>query len=151
MTQNDATPGDQPPKARGTQVGHCKQDDHDVYIGRDRDDGEIRHAANTPIETRGWLGNQFVIEAKASQIHREQADIELVETREESVERFMQYLLDRIDAEPAFGRALYERVRGKTLGCWCQSVDADEPLCHGEVIAAAADKISRNTVEETNE
>lgn len=125
-----------------TIVGHSQQDPTDVYIGRHRNNDVIRHARNTEIGERGWLGNPFVMESSAEKIHREQDDIEIVETREESVRRFTEYLLDRIDSDPALRKALYERVRGQTLGCWCQSVGDDEPLCHGEVVAQAADAIS---------
>lgn len=125
-----------------TIVGHSQQDPTDVYIGRHRDSNMIRHARNTEVGERGWLGNPFVMERSAEKIHREQDDIEIVETREESVKRFTNYLLDRIDSDPALRKALYERVRGQTLGCWCQSVSDDGPLCHGEVVAEAADAIS---------
>jgi len=123
-----------------TVVGHCQQDATNLYIGRHEDD-VIRHARNTSIGECGWLGNPFVMESKAKPKHREQGDIEIVETRAVAVERFAQYLADRFDSDSTFRRALFERVRGETLGCWCQTVDADGPACHGEVIARTADAI----------
>ena len=126
-------------KTNPTRVGHSQQDATDVYAGRHRDNNVIRHARNTEIGDRGWLGNPFVIASSAEDIHREQNDIEIVETRKESIFRFSNYLWDRIGSDTAFRHALSDRVRGKTLGCWCQTVDDDRPPCHGEVIAQAVD------------
>ena len=103
-------------------VGHCRQDDIDVYIGRHGDDGES-HLLNTAIGDPGWLGNPFPLSTF---------------NREESVAAFTKALTTRIDQEPLFARALAERVHGQILGCWCRQLDEDEPVCHGDVLVDAA-------------
>lgn len=125
-----------------TRVGHCKQDTTDINIGRDRVGGEIKHMGNTEIGKSGWLGNPYVMESKAKPIHREQADITIVPDRETACERFMEDLLARVDNDPEFRKALYHRVQGKVLGCWCRSLSDDTPACHGEQLARVADAIN---------
>lgn len=110
-----------------TRVGHCDQDETTVYIGRDRDeDGELKHLTNTPIGERGWLGNPYPLDSGY--------------TREESVALYVEDLLNRVDADPEFRKALFE-LQGKTLGCWCQQLNDDGPLCHGEALARVIDNI----------
>ena len=112
-----------------TQVGHCKRDNTTVYIGRDRDaDGNLLHMNNTPIGERGWLGNPYPLDQGY--------------TREESVSNFVEDLLERIDSSPEFRKALFE-LQEETLGCWCQQLDEDGPLCHGEVLARVIDGIEK--------
>lgn len=112
-----------------TRVGHCKRDNTTEYIGRNRDsDGELLHMDNTPIGERGWLGNPYPLDQGY--------------TREESVANFVEDLLDRIDADPEFRKALFG-LQGEVLGCWCQRLDEDGPLCHGEALARAIDAIER--------
>jgi len=114
-----------------TRVSHCKRDDCSVYIGRHRtNDDELRHLNNTAIGERGWLGNPYRLEDGYS--------------REESVARFTRDLLSRVDSDPEFRRALYQ-LQGETLGGWCQGVDEDEPLCHGEVLARVIDGIEKHS------
>lgn len=106
-----------------TQVGHCKQDDTDVYIGRG-DHGNA-HFLNTDIGDRGWLGNPFTVDDHG---------------REDCVERFR----TKFEAAIATDAELCDAVaalRGKTLGCWCQRLTDDGPRCHGEVIAEWADHL----------
>lgn len=143
MAQSDANPREE------TRVGHCKRDTVDIDIGRDRAGDTIKHMANTEIGKPGWLGNPFVMESKAKPLHREQDDIMIVEGREAACERFMQVLLERVDDDPEFRRALYQRVQGKRLGCWCQSLDEDGPACHGEQLARVADAINKQEQKET--
>jgi len=74
----------------------------------------------TEIGNRGWLGNPYALDDGY--------------TREESIQQFREDFHSRL-AEPEFRQAVNE-LEGKTLGCWCRSVDEDEPACHGDVIAA---------------
>jgi hypothetical protein len=113
-------------RSQPTRVGHCKQDSCTVYIGRNRVDGELKHMNNTPIGDRGWLGNPYPLDDGYS--------------REESVALFVEDLLDRVESDPEFREALYE-LQGEILGCWCQQLDADKPLCHGEALAQVIDAI----------
>jgi len=99
-----------------THVGHTKQDSTDVYIGRGPNG---RDMLETAVGNRGWLGNPFTLDEH---------------TREESIEKFRDVFYDRIMLDDEFREAVKE-LRGETLGCWCQTVDADSPACHGEVIA----------------
>lgn len=142
MAQRDANPREE------TRVGHCKQDTVDIDIGRDRVGDTIKHMGNTEIGDPGWLGNPFVMESKASDRHREQDDIVIVEDRATACERFMQMLLERVDGDPDFRKTLYDRVRGKRLGCWCQRLDEDGPACHGEQLARVADAINKHEIED---
>lgn len=119
-TSREETPGSP------TRVGHCKRDDCTVYIGRNRSGGELRHMNNTPIGERGWLGNPYPLDDGYS--------------RKESVAKFTEDLLARVDSDPEFRKALYE-LQGETLGCWCQGLSDDEPLCHGEPLSRVIDAI----------
>lgn len=121
---NPSLPGKTP-----TQVGHWKADDCDVYIGRGRRDDELTHLNNTSIEKRGWLGNPYRLEDGYD--------------RDESVELYAQDLQQRIENDSAFREALAD-LRGATLGCWCQQVDEDGPLCHGEVLVEHIDALAHN-------
>jgi len=67
---------------------------------------------------RGWLGNPFTVENHS---------------RQESIEKFRQAFEDKLERDNEFRNAVAD-LQGKTLGCWCQSVDESEPACHGEVI-----------------
>jgi hypothetical protein len=110
-----------------TRVGHCQRDDVDVYIGRDRRDGELKHMNNTSIKVGGWLGNPYRLKDGYS--------------REESAQLFEEDLKDRIESDPEFSDALID-LHGLVLGCWCQEVDEDEPSCHGEIIATHVDRLA---------
>lgn len=106
-----------------TRVGHCKRDETDVYIGRGNGQANMM---DTEIGDRGWLGNPYTVDEY---------------DRKESIALFAQDLVGRLTMEPEFRDAV-EELSGKTLGCWCQRVDEDEPACHGEVIAHWADKLA---------
>jgi hypothetical protein len=109
-----------------TRVGHCQHDETDVYIGRHGDDGEDDFLSVDEPGAAGWLGNPYPVE---------------VFGREESVAMFTHALLTELEERPGLRRELVERCRGKVLGCWCQRVDEDGPLCHGEVIARVVDDV----------
>lgn len=109
-----------------TRVGHCKRDETDVYVGRGPNG---RAMGETPIGERGWLGNPYTVDEHG---------------REKSIERFRREFEQRIQADRPDGfRGAVADLSGKTLGCWCQSVDDDGPACHAEIIAEWADRISR--------
>lgn len=109
-----------------TRVGHCQDDETDVYIGRHGDGGEDDFLTVDEPGEPGWLGNPYPVEEFG---------------REESVAMFTNALLVELEERPELRRELVERCRGKVLGCWCQRVDEDGPLCHGEVIARVVDDV----------
>jgi hypothetical protein len=108
----------------GTQVGHCKADSTDVYIGRGRGGANINTVG---VPTRGWLGNPYALDDGWS--------------REESIEQFREDFEEKIRTDETFRDAV-ALLSGDTLGCWCQHVDDDGPACHGEVIAEWADRLA---------
>ena len=115
-----------------TRVGHCKRDSTDVYAGRGPDGRDMHE---TPIGERGWLGNPYALDDGHN--------------REESIETFENDFVDRILNDAEFADAV-ESLHGKTLGCWCQSLDADSPACHAEIIAQWADRMARQNHTDTN-
>lgn len=121
----DEEPAQDPDEQR-TRVGHCKHDETDVYIGRHGDDGEHDFLTVGEPGAAGWLGNPYPVD---------------VFGREESVAMFTHALLTELEERPELRRELVERCRGNVLGCWCQRIDEDGPLCHGEVIARVVDDV----------
>lgn len=55
--------------------------------------------------------------------------IEVDGTREEVIEKFRLYFVDRITNDPPFRNAVL-KLKGKRLGCYCKPA-----VCHGDVIA----------------
>ena len=106
-----------------TRVGHCKHLSHHVYIGRSR--GGDGHMLNTEIGNRGWLGNPFPKDKHG---------------RRQCVEMFRVEFEKRLESDPDFRDAVAE-LSGSILACWCQRLNDDGPLCHGEVIAEHADRL----------
>jgi len=113
-----------------TQVGHCKRDETDVYVGRGTGG---RSMIDTEIGTRGWLGNP----------HR----LDDGYTRAESIALFRDDFEARLRGDDEF-RAAVRSLAEKTLGCWCQRLDEDEPACHGEIIAREADRLANLPTEQ---
>lgn len=113
-----------------TQVGHTKRDATDEYIGRGPNG---RDMLDTPIGQRGWLGNPYTVEDHG---------------RAGCIERFRTAFEHRIKNDAEF-RARVRELHGQTLGCWCQTVDADGPACHGEVIAEWADRLAATSDADT--
>lgn len=107
-----------------TRVGHCKADETDVYAGRAKGQDDMMDRAPG---YRGWLGNPFYLEHDYS--------------RSESIRRFRRVFEWRLEADDEFREAVRD-LHGKTLGCWCQRLDEDEPKCHAEVIAEWADTLA---------
>ena len=81
-----------------------------------------------PVGERGWLGNPYP---------------EGQYGRERCIELFREDFEERIAEDDEFRKAVAD-LQGKTLGCWCRSVDAEEPACHGDVIAEWADKLGES-------
>lgn len=111
-----------------TQVGHVDEDSIDEYIGRA--DGGDAHLMNTEVGERGWLGNPFTVEEYG---------------RDVAVAKYVNALFDRLEAEPEF-RSAVKALQGSVLGCHCQTLDEDEPLCHGQPLADAIDNAVRHRV-----
>ena len=107
-----------------TRVGHCKHLNHHVYIGRV--DGGDGHLLTREIGERGWLGNPYP---------------ESEHGRRKCVNMFRRDFEKRLKNEPEFRQAV-ANLSGSILGCHCQRINDDGPLCHGEVIAEHADRLS---------
>ncbi len=88
-------------------VVHCKKEPYDVYIGRGSK----------------W-GNPF--SHKRSQL----AEV-IVDTREEAIECYKNWLSTR----PDLIEAAKKELKGKVLGCFCDPLD-----CHGHVLAKIANE-----------
>lgn len=116
--------------ANRTRVGHCKRDETDVYVGRGPNG---RAMDETPVGERGWLGNPYTLSR--------------AESREASIQAFRADFHARLSVDQAFKDAV-EDLRGKTLGCWCRSVDEDTPRCHADVIATYLDEDPRTQTAE---
>mgnify|MGYP002338702644 CR=1 FL=1 len=91
---------------------------------------------NTDVGDRGWLGNPYPTEEHGG-----------VHSREESIRLFRVAFSVRLAEDAEFRSAVLE-LHGQTLGCWCRTVDSDSPPCHGDVIAAAADRLHEVTADE---
>lgn len=101
------------------EVVHVSEE-HDEFIGRDGD----THLLNSEIGERGWLGNPFVLEEHGGEY-----------TRDESVARYCQAVLDLHDESPAFRRELW-RLKDARLACFCRHAGEDGPKCHGDVLVS---------------
>lgn len=108
-----------------TRVGHTLTDETDVYVGRGPD---AKAMGDVPIGEKGWLGNPYTVKEYG---------------REESIERFRVDFTQRIATDGEFRDAV-EDLAGKTLGCWCQTLEDDDPACHAEVIAEWADMLAES-------
>lgn len=90
-------------------VVHCKKEPFDVYIGRGRGSQ--------------W-GNPFS--------HQEGTQARFkVDTREEAIARFREWLL----SQPELVEKAKRELRGKVLGCWCSP-----RACHGDILARIANE-----------
>jgi hypothetical protein len=122
-------------------VGHVYNDDDDgVNIGRGDDARNMRDGWG--VGDGGW-GNPFVMESVAEEAHRQRDSITIVGSREESVERFKQLLVERALHDDAFRKRLVS-LAGKRLDCWCQTRGDTGPACHGEVLALHAMYFANN-------
>lgn len=106
-----------------TRVGHVKLDEYDVYIGRDRTGAAF---GDVPVHAAGGLGNPHRVGDHG---------------RLQAVQKFATDFHDAVEDDEEL-REYVESLSGKTLGCWCRSVDEDGPLCHGDVISRYADELA---------
>jgi len=58
-------------------------------------------------------------------------------TREESVEEYESWLVERVQNNPEF-RVDVEELAGEPLDCWCQERGEVGPACHAEILATHA-------------
>lgn len=100
-------------EAMKTTVVHCKKKPYDIYIGRP---------------------SQF--ENPYSHLSRTLAKFK-VDTREEAIEKYREYILGRPDLI-----ALLPTLKGKRLGCWCRP-----QRCHGDVLIELIDEFYPDTNE----
>ncbi len=88
-------------------VVHCKAEDYDIYVGR-------------PSKFGNPFSHKYGTTAKY-----------LVESREEAVQKFEEWLL----AQPELVKMVKKELKGKTLGCWCKPL-----ACHGDVLLRIANE-----------
>lgn len=107
-------------------VGHTMKDDCDVYVGRGPNG---RHMLSDGVKPgdRGWLGNPYTVDKYG---------------REQCIDLFGVAFQEKLNENREFAEAVLE-LQGKTLGCWCQRLDDDEPACHAQVIARTLDDLPR--------
>jgi len=86
-------------------VVNLKRECYDVYIGRGSPFG------NPYTHLRGATRAEFK-----------------VASREEAIERYREYFLNRVEHDPVF-REQVLALRGKRLGCYCKPLP-----CHGDII-----------------
>jgi hypothetical protein len=96
------------------------QDGYDVYGGRCKDNGSV---VNTPVGTRGWLGNPFPL---------------AVWTRQQAIDLYRKVFFDRLRLHEEF-KAAVEELAGERIACYCRHEDEDEPECHLDVIDSYLD------------
>ena len=91
-------------------VVHCKKEKYDIYIGRPSKFGNpYSHKEGTLAEFK-------------------------VATREESVEKYEEYLLQNEELM----LSLYE-LKYKTIACWCKPKS-----CHGDILKKYVDRLEDN-------
>lgn len=96
-----------------TKVVHFKKEPYDVFIGR----------------PTIW-GNPFT-HLPCNHV----ADF-MVETRQEAINKYREWLTNKVNNEPEFKTKLME-LDGKTLGCWCRP-----QACHGDAIIEVINMIN---------
>jgi hypothetical protein len=78
------------------------------------------------------LGNPFSHMSGTLATHR-------VATREEAIEKYKEYLMNRIDHEPELWNFLYTLNQDTVLFCHCSPLP-----CHAEVIARVSEELRRH-------
>jgi hypothetical protein len=94
-----------------TRVVNLRREDHDVYIGRP-----------------SLWANPF--STKPSKY-----DVVKCASVEEAVERYREYIVDRLYQESSLRQEL-RKLKGKRLGCFCAP-----RLCHGDVLKEIIEKM----------
>lgn len=97
-----------------TRVVHIFLEPYDVYIGRGR---------GSP-----W-GNPYSHKDGTMAKYK-------VETREEAVEKYREYILNRPDL-----LARICELKDKVLGCWCKTKNNKDVPCHGDVLVELVEKL----------
>ena len=96
-------------------VVHCKKEPFDIYVGRGR--------CPKTGQLSKW-GNPYS--------HKEETLAEFkVETRDEAVKKYEEYLLQNEELM----LSLYE-LKYKTIGCWCKPKS-----CHGDILKKYVDRL----------
>lgn len=90
-----------------------KTDNYDVYGGRHRENGVLKHINNTEVGKRGWLGNPYPLSDYS---------------REESIQLFKEDFLNKWEENEKF-REEVKKLAGSKVGCYCKPKD-----CHLEII-----------------
>jgi hypothetical protein len=120
------------PREKLAMVVFVYDEPYDVYIGRGRDPMvEYSRSHGTILTGKpGDYGNPWT--------HKKSAIAEYqVETAEEAVAKFREYVL----AHPELQERIRRELRGKTLGCWCSSKRRKSGVrtpCHGDVLIEVA-------------
>lgn len=112
---------------RVTRVGHVIEDGDAIDVYAARGSG-ARGMDELPVGKRGWLGNPHAV---------------VDHGREGCIQEYREDFEKRLEEDAEFREAVAD-LAGKTLGCFCQTLDEDEPACHAEVIAEWADKLASN-------
>lgn len=123
MTESDA---DYESGDRHTRVGHVIEDGEDIDVYAARGSGR-KAMGEVPIGKRGWLGNPYTLED--------------ADSRAACIEAFKADFIARLKQDTEFRDAVVD-LSGKTLGCFCQTIDEEGPACHAEVIAEHADRLA---------
>lgn len=92
-----------------TEVVNILEKNYDVYIGRPN-----KKIQKNILGSDGIFGNPFKIGEENL-------------TREESLNKFKEYFYKKIEEDETFKKEV-EKLRGKTLGCWCKPL-----ACHGDI------------------
>lgn len=120
--------GEQPALCGRLEVGHARNV-RDVYGGRQRVDGELRHMGNTEPPREGWLGNPHPM------------DGDTLDERRRVIAAYLRDFLAKIETDESFRRAV-EGLRGQRAACWCRgSHERRRPdnWCHLDVVACWLD------------
>lgn len=87
--------------------------DYDVYGGRTKSSGELKHMNNTETGKKGWLGNPYTLDEY---------------NREKSIELFEKDFKKKLKKDESFKSEIL-KLEDKVVACWCKPKS-----CHLEVI-----------------
>lgn len=107
-----------------TRVVNIRMETYEVYIGRP-----------------SLFGNPFSF--RKSKLAKE-----IVKKPEDAIDKYREWFYNKIKGDEKFRKEV-EKLRGKTLGCFCKSAKGfqGQVLCHGQVIAAFLDGLSPEEVQ----
>lgn len=95
-----------------TRVVNLRKDEYQVFIGRG-----------------GSWGNPF------SHLFSSKAEF-IVDSREESIVRYRQWIMQRLKDEPALAEEMKRELKGKVLGCYCKP-----KACHGDILVEIVESL----------